>query len=64
MSKIKKIFEKIKEFWDVSKYYSSATIECTFCPYYTRCTAEIESPEDNPDGTCKQKDIYIATKEE
>lgn len=55
---MKKIINLIKELWEMVKYYSTAPFECAFCPYYARCKQEIDEPEDNPDGTCKQKDIY------
>lgn len=53
-----KLIDKIKEIFGSLKYYASAITECAFCPYYSRCNAEVAEPEDNPDGSCKQRRIY------
>lgn len=32
--------------------------ECLFCKYFDRCTNEVDDPEEYPDLSCKQKDIF------
>ena len=32
--------------------------ECYRCPYFERCKMEVEDPEEYPDGSCMQKDVY------
>lgn len=32
--------------------------ECLFCEYFDRCINEIYDPEEYPDLSCKQKDIF------
>ena len=32
--------------------------ECLFCEYFNRCMNEVDDPEEYPDLSCKQKDIF------
>lgn len=32
--------------------------ECLFCKYFDRCMNEVDDPEEYPDLSCKQKDIF------
>ena len=32
--------------------------ECLLCEYFNKCLDEIDDPQDYPNGTCKQKDIF------
>lgn len=38
-------------------------MECYRCEYLDICTEEIADPQDNPDGSCKQKEIYRVKEE-
>lgn len=63
MKTINKLIEKLKDVWRALTYCPKACLECAFCPYYTRCEQEVEKPENNEDGSCKQRDIYKREKE-
>lgn len=32
--------------------------ECVLCEYFDRCMNEVDDPEEYPDGSCRQKDIF------
>ncbi len=34
-------------------------LECVYCPFYKECEKTIETPEDNLDGTCKTREIFM-----
>lgn len=39
-----------------SNYYRLT--ECYRCEYLDQCWDEVPHPQENPNGTCKQKDIF------
>lgn len=32
--------------------------ECVLCKYFNECMAETDDPEEYPDGSCRQIDIF------